>query len=86
MKELKEARNSVLQAACRIADRAAEELIRWEGNTRPWPDEFAFAPCQIDDHLRDCIDYLCGRDLAEQCFCDDGTEVVELKSDRGWGP
>lgn len=67
--------------ALRIADTAAEELIRTEGATSSYADEFSFAPCEIDDHLRDCIEHLCTRGLAEQHEHDDGTVMVQLLVD-----
>lgn len=72
---------SATMRALRIADITAEELIRADGDTSSYPEEFSFAPCQIDDLMRDCIEHLCARGLAVQHECEDGSVMVQLLDD-----
>lgn len=66
------------ERAHRIASLAAEEIVRTEGAHRNAPDEFSLAPCQIDEHTRECIDHLvyCGEAITHAL--DDGTLLVQL--------
>lgn len=65
-------------AAHRIASMAAEELVRCEGAPTNAPDEFALAPCQIDEHMRECIEHLIYSGLAITFEREDGTLIVQL--------
>lgn len=70
-----------IDRALRIADIAAEELIRSEGKSTNAPDEFMIAQCQADDHTRNCIDHLRDRGLAFTHETDDGIAIQILSDD-----
>lgn len=73
-----ERENLRIDRAVRIADTAAEELIRSEGRAASGPDEFLIASDAADEHMRDCIDHLCVRGRAIQTETDDGDIVVQI--------
>lgn len=52
------------ERAHRIANVAAEELVRGEGSNTDAAGEFSFAPDQLDEHTEDCIEHLAHYGLA----------------------
>ncbi len=67
---------SANERAHRIASIAAEELVRCEGQAASYPDEVLIPQCQVDDHMRDCIDHLDHAGLATSCDTSDGYVLV----------
>jgi hypothetical protein len=80
-------REKGLERALRIADVAAEEIVRSEGEPTGAPDEFRIPQCQADYHIRECIGHLEYRDMAISTETEDGYLVVQLveeNSDPFW--
>lgn len=72
------ARRKHMQRQGRIACMAAEALIRTEGVTQDATNQYLIAPCQADDHMRDCIAHLCFEGKAAVYELNDGGWLVEL--------
>jgi len=64
--------------ANRIASVAAEELIRSEGEPDSAADGFSIPQCQVDGHMRDCIEHLVWNGEAASWETDDGYLIVRL--------
>lgn len=74
----KQAKQDHLVRQGRIARVAAEELIRSEGEGVDAADQYLITPCQADDHMRDCIRYLCFEGRAAMAELESGHWLVEL--------
>lgn len=71
--------DALSQLALDIADIAAAELIESQGVPTGTPDEYSFEDDDVvgDEHLNDCIAYLCSRGRAVY-FISDQTLIVLL--------
>jgi hypothetical protein len=64
-----------------ISTTAAQELLRVEGTPTDGPDEWHFAPCQADEHLRGCLRYLELSGFLQRAETADGGWLVQMKQD-----
>lgn len=69
------------ERAERIATTAAEEIVMTEGERLADDDTYGFAVCQIDDHIRECIEHLRYHGRAAAHETDDGYMLVQLLDD-----
>ena len=62
----------------RIATMAAKELIWSEFKACDEEATYSIASCQIDGHMRDCIDHLCHHGQAVERHTSDGYVLVQF--------
>lgn len=83
--EQAQARQLAQDRAQRIATTAAQEVVMSEGERQTDDDVYCFASCQLDDHMRECIEHLCFHGLAAAHRTDDGYVLVQLLGDDDSG-
>lgn len=76
-----QARQLAQKRAQRIATTAAQEVVMFEGDKQTDDDVYCFALCQLDDHMRECIEHLCFHKLAAAHETEDGYMLVQLLGD-----
>lgn len=74
------------ERAQRIATVYAQEVVMSEGEKQSEDDTYCFAECQLDDHMRECIEHLCFHGLAIAHETSEGYMLVQLLSDEEGPP
>ena len=80
--EQAQARQLAQERAQRIATVAAQEVVISEGEKQSEDDIYCFARCQLDDHMRECIEHLCFHGLATAYETAEGYVLVQLLGDE----
>jgi len=65
-----------------IAACAAIELLRSNAEPGQGPYEWLITPCQADDHMRQCVEYLVATGRATKAETCDGYWVVQIKEEH----
>jgi sugar phosphate isomerase/epimerase len=75
-------RDAAFERAVRIADIAAEEIVRSEGEPTGAPDEYRLPAANADEHIRECIEHLEYRGLALWIETDDGDLLIHIEEEQ----